>query len=60
MLPFRTSLRRLAPAVLSAITLSTDLGGATYPWSSPIIVGLIAAAFLALGFVPLVGEKVFE
>jgi len=37
----------LLAAVLSAITLSTDLGGATYPWSSPIIVGLIVVALLA-------------
>jgi EmrB/QacA subfamily drug resistance transporter len=38
----------LLAALLSAVTLSTDLGGATYPWSSPIIIGLIAIAFLAL------------
>ena len=38
----------LLAAVLSAVTLSTDLGGTTYPWSSPIIVGLIAISVLAL------------
>jgi len=38
----------LLAALLSAVTLSTDLGGTTYPWSSPIIVGLIAIAVLSL------------
>jgi EmrB/QacA subfamily drug resistance transporter len=38
----------LLAAVLSAVTLSTDLGGTTYPWSSPIIIGLIAIALLSL------------
>ncbi len=38
----------LLAALLSAVTLSTDLGGTTYPWSSPIILGLIAIAVAAL------------
>jgi EmrB/QacA subfamily drug resistance transporter len=38
----------LLAALLSAVTLSTDLGGTTYEWSSPIIIGLIAIAVLSL------------
>ena len=38
----------LLAALLSTVTLSTDLGGTTYPWSSPIIIGLIAIAVLSL------------
>jgi EmrB/QacA subfamily drug resistance transporter len=34
--------------VLSAVTLFADLGGSMYPWSSPLILGLIAVAVLAL------------
>ncbi|MEA2465582.1 MAG: hypothetical protein QOJ98_3329, partial [Acidobacteriota bacterium] len=33
---------------LSGIILATDLGGVTYPWSSPLIVGMLAAAMVAL------------
>jgi EmrB/QacA subfamily drug resistance transporter len=35
-------------ATLSATVLLTDLGGVTYPWSSPIILGLGAIAIAAL------------
>jgi EmrB/QacA subfamily drug resistance transporter len=44
----------LLAATLSAIILVTDLGGASYAWSSPMVLGLIAvgvatlAAFLAV------------
>jgi EmrB/QacA subfamily drug resistance transporter len=38
----------LLAVVLSAVTLVSDLGGGVYPWSSPLILGLIAAAAVAL------------
>jgi EmrB/QacA subfamily drug resistance transporter len=38
----------LLAVVLSAVTLFSDLGGMVYPWSSPLILGLIAAAVLGL------------
>ncbi len=42
----------LLAITLSAIILVTDLGGMTYAWSSPLMIGLIATAVVALvGFV---------
>jgi EmrB/QacA subfamily drug resistance transporter len=38
----------LLAVVLSAVTLFSDLGGGIYPWSSPLILGLIATAVLGL------------
>jgi MFS family permease len=38
----------LLAATLSAIILVTDLGGITYPWSSPIVLGMIAVGVAAL------------
>jgi len=38
----------LLAVVLSAVTLFSDLGGGIYPWSSPLILGLIATAALGL------------
>ncbi|MEP6991750.1 MAG: MDR family MFS transporter [bacterium] len=38
----------LLAVVLSAVTLIADLGGSAYAFSSPVIVGLIGAAVLAL------------
>src|SRR5436305_7020138 len=38
----------LLAVVLSAVTLVADLGGGIYPWSSPLILGLIAAAVVGL------------
>jgi EmrB/QacA subfamily drug resistance transporter len=38
----------LLAVALTGIILATDLGGIEYPWSSPLIVGIIAAATLAL------------
>src|SRR3954465_14090432 len=38
----------LLAVVLSAVTLVSDLGGGIYPWSSPLILGLIAAAVVGL------------
>ncbi|HYH81755.1 MAG TPA: MDR family MFS transporter [Longimicrobium sp.] len=38
----------LLAATLSALVLLTDLGGVTYPWGSPVIVGLGVGAAAAL------------
>jgi EmrB/QacA subfamily drug resistance transporter len=38
----------LLAVVLSAVTLLADIGGSAYAWSSPVIVGLIIAALVAL------------
>jgi predicted MFS family arabinose efflux permease len=38
----------LLAATLSAVILFSDLGGGLYPWSSPLILGLIAAAVAGL------------
>src|SRR4051812_21694688 len=38
----------LLAATLSAIILVTDLGGTTYPWTSPIVLGMIATGVVAL------------
>src|SRR3954466_6988063 len=38
----------LLAVMLSCITLVADLGGTAYPWSSPMMLALIAAAIVAL------------
>jgi EmrB/QacA subfamily drug resistance transporter len=38
----------LLAAVLSGTILATDLGGATFPWSSPVIISMIGASIVAL------------
>jgi EmrB/QacA subfamily drug resistance transporter len=38
----------LLAVVLSAVTLFSDLGGGVYPWSSPLILGLIATGLFGL------------
>ena len=38
----------LLAVMLSSITLLSDLGGTAYPWSSPLILGLIAISILSL------------
>ena len=38
----------LLAVVLSAITLLGDLGGTAYPWTSPLVIGLIVASLIAL------------
>src|SRR3954454_24263374 len=38
----------LLAVVLSAVTLVSDLGGGIYPWSSPLILGLIAISVAGL------------
>src|SRR5437763_10799649 len=44
----------LLAVLLSSLTLITDSGGETYPWSSPVILGLIAAAVVSLVILGLV------
>jgi len=39
----------LLAVALSAIILVCDLGGGIYPWGSPLMIGLIAAALVAVG-----------
>src|SRR5215467_2791706 len=39
----------LLTLALTALILFTSLGGTTYPWSSPIILGLIVTSLLAAG-----------
>jgi EmrB/QacA subfamily drug resistance transporter len=42
----------LLAAALSGIVLLADLGGTTYPWTSPIALGLLAVAIVAtIGFI---------
>jgi EmrB/QacA subfamily drug resistance transporter len=50
----------LLAVVLSSITLLSDLGGSSYSWSSPLIMGLIAVSALALALFALVERKATE
>ncbi|HMJ19799.1 MAG TPA: MFS transporter [Gemmatimonadaceae bacterium] len=50
----------LLAVVLSSITLLSDLGGSSYSWSSPLIVGLIAVSVLALGLFAMAERKAAE
>jgi EmrB/QacA subfamily drug resistance transporter len=50
----------LLAVVLSAITVLSDLGGTTYPWSSPLSIGLIAVSVFALVMFVLVERKATE
>src|SRR6185369_5074109 len=50
----------LLAVVLSAITLLSDLGGTTYPWSSPFSIGLILVSVLALVIFTLAERKAAE
>ena len=45
---------------LSAIVLFTSLGGTTYAWSSPTIVGLAAVGVVLLGLFPFVERRAAE
>src|SRR5712671_530677 len=38
----------LLAVLLSAVTLLSDLGGSAYPWSSPLLIGLVAVSALSL------------
>jgi EmrB/QacA subfamily drug resistance transporter len=50
----------LLAVVLSAITVLSDLGGTTYPWSSPFSIGLILVSALALVMFTLIERKAAE
>ena len=50
----------LLAVVLSAITLLSDLGGTTYPWSSPFSIGLILISVLALVIFTLAERRAAE
>ena len=50
----------LLALMLSSITLVSDLGGTAYPWSSPLMLGLIATTVLSLGLFVFVERKVRE
>src|SRR5712672_1306359 len=44
----------LLAVVLSSITLLADLGGSAYPWSSPLLIGLVAVSALSLALFAIV------
>jgi predicted MFS family arabinose efflux permease len=46
--------------VLSSITLLADIGGSAYPWSSPLLIGLIAVSVLSLALFAIVERKAAE
>jgi EmrB/QacA subfamily drug resistance transporter len=50
----------LLAVVLSGITLLADLAGSAYAWSSPMILGLIAAAVVALALFVVVERRARE
>ncbi|MFL5481351.1 MAG: DHA2 family efflux MFS transporter permease subunit [Gemmatimonadaceae bacterium] len=50
----------LLAVVLSAITVLSDLGGTTYPWSSPFSIGLILVSVLALVLFTAIENKAAE
>jgi EmrB/QacA subfamily drug resistance transporter len=50
----------LLAASLAAIVLVTDLGGITYPWSSPFMIGLIVLAIVALAAFIVVERRAAE
>jgi EmrB/QacA subfamily drug resistance transporter len=50
----------LLAIALSSIILVTDLGGTEYPWSSPMMLGLIGAAVVSLLLFLLVESRVDE
>jgi EmrB/QacA subfamily drug resistance transporter len=50
----------LLAVVLSAITILSDLGGATYPWSSPFSIGLILVSVVALAMFVAIERKAVE
>ena len=50
----------LLAVALSGMTLLSDLGGTTYAWSSPLIVGLIARSVVSLALFALVEQRAAE
>jgi EmrB/QacA subfamily drug resistance transporter len=50
----------LLAVMLSSITLVSDLGGTAYPWSSGLMIGLVATAIVSLGLFVFVERKIAE
>src|SRR6476659_7187043 len=50
----------LLAVALSAIILVTDLGGTTYPWTSPVVLGTAAAGLVALVLFLVVEQRAAE
>ncbi|HJP85602.1 MAG TPA: MFS transporter [Gemmatimonadaceae bacterium] len=50
----------LLAVLLSAITILSDLGGTTYPWSSPFSIGLILISVIALVAFTLIENRAAE
>src|SRR5690349_11076039 len=50
----------LLAVALSAIILVTDMGGTTYPWSSPVVLGTAAAGLVALILFLVVEQRAAE
>ncbi|HEU4721495.1 MAG TPA: MDR family MFS transporter, partial [Gemmatimonadaceae bacterium] len=50
----------LLATTLSAIILVTDLGGTNYAWTSPVVLGLVAAAAVSLAAFVLVERRAAE
>src|SRR5205823_7381749 len=50
----------LLAVILSSITLLSDLGGTAYPWSSPLLIGLIVIALVSLVLFVLIERKAAE
>ena len=50
----------LLAVMLSSITLLSDLGGTAYPWSSPLIIGLIGVSVVTLALFILVERNATE
>jgi EmrB/QacA subfamily drug resistance transporter len=50
----------LLAVALSALVLISDLGGTTYAWSSPMMLGLVAAALVALVLFAIVEQRAAE
>jgi EmrB/QacA subfamily drug resistance transporter len=50
----------LLAVVLSSITILSDVGGTSYPWSSPLTLGLIAVSVIALLLFVLVERRAME
>src|SRR6476469_2036624 len=50
----------LLAIALSAIILVTDLGGTSYPWSSPVVLGTAAAGLVALVLFLVVEQRAAE
>jgi len=50
----------LLAVLLSVVTLLSDLGGTTYPWSSAMAIGLIAVSVLSLVFLVVIEGRAKE